>query len=124
MSKRNTRQRQAILSALTQADRPLGPGEILDLSQQLVPRLGIATVYRNVRELVESGRVRVVLLPGSPDRYELAGKQHHHHFLCRQCDRVFELEDCTDDFDKVTPYGFHLERHEVTLYGLCAGCSG
>ncbi len=123
MNKRNTRQRQAILSALTQADRPLGPQEILGLAQVSVPRLGIATVYRNVRDLVESGRVGVVLLPGSPDRYELAGKHHHHHFLCRQCDRVFELEVCTDNFETVTPQGFNLERHEVTLYGLCAGCS-
>ena len=48
MSKRDTRQRRAILSALTQADRPLGPREILDLAQLLVPRLGIATVAKAV----------------------------------------------------------------------------
>ena len=123
MTRRNTRQRDAILGALEDADRPLGHTEILELAQRNVPRLGIATVYRNVRELVDAGRIRAVRLPGSPDRYELAGKHHHHHFHCRECDRVFELEDCTDDYSRVTPRGFRLENHEVTLYGLCSSCS-
>ncbi|MEJ2084195.1 MAG: transcriptional repressor [Acidobacteriota bacterium] len=123
MSRRNTRQRTAILEALTESDRPLAPPEILELARQSVPRLGIATVYRNVRELVEACRVRVVQLPGSLDRYEMAGKDHHHHFHCRGCDRVFELDDCTHDFSAATPRGFHLERHEVTLVGLCPICS-
>lgn len=124
MTMRNTRQREAILGALSQAGRPLGPQEILVFAQQFVPRLGIATVYRNVRNLVESGQIRVVLLPGSSDRYELAGKHHHHHFHCRECDGVFELDGCAEDFSGVTPSGFRLERHEVTLYGLCPACSG
>lgn len=122
MTKRNTRQRAAILGALTRADRPLGHGEILDLAKQVVPKLGIATVYRNVRALVAGGQIRAVPLPGSPDRYELAGKQHHHHFHCRSCDRVFELPSCVDDFSSVAPQGFRLEDHEVTLYGLCSTC--
>ena len=124
MSRRNTRQRAAILEALTESDRPLGPAEILELARRSVPRLGVATVYRNVRQLVAAGRVRVVQLPGSLDRYEMAGKHHHHHFHCRSCDRVFELDDCTHDYAASTPRGFHLEHHEVTLIGLCSTCSG
>lgn len=122
MNRRSTRQRRAILDALTEADRPLAPTEILGIARSSVPRLGLATVYRNVRELVEANRLRIVQLPGSPDRYELEGKHHHHHFLCRACDRVFELDDCNDDFSASTPPGFRLERHEVTLVGLCSTC--
>lgn len=120
---RRTRQRDAIWLVIERAARPLGPGEILEMAQQEVPRLGIATVYRNIKALVDEGRLRVVELPGRSDRYEVAGKEHHHHFHCRLCDGVFEVETCPGDFETLTPAGFRLEEHEVTLYGLCASCS-
>lgn len=120
---RRTRQRDAIWQVLEQAARPLGPQEMLDLAQSEVPGLGIATVYRNIKTLVSEGRLRVVELPGAPDRYEVAGKHHHHHFHCRSCDKVFEVETCSGDFDAITPAGFELEDHEITLYGLCSLCA-
>ena len=87
-----------------------------------VPRLGLATVYRNIRRLTDEGQLHVVKLPGEPDRYEVAGKHHHHHFHCRICDGVFEVETCAGDFSAMTPAGFRLESHEVILYGVCPGC--
>lgn len=120
---RRTRQRDAIWRVLERADRPLGPQEILERAQREVPRLGIATVYRNIKSMVEEERLRVVEVPGGPDRYEVGGKEHHHHFLCRGCDGLFEVESCLGGFEHVTPEGFVLEHHEVTLYGLCGGCS-
>ena len=120
---RRTRQREAIWSALRQASRPLGPREILDRARVEVPQLGLATVYRNIRALIGQGRLRVVELPGAADRYEPAGKAHHHHFHCRSCDGVFEVESCPGGFAKAAPRGFTLERHEVVLYGLCASCA-
>ena len=119
---RRTRQRDAIWLTIERAERPLSPQEILELSRSEVPGLGIATVYRNIKVFVAEGKLRVVELPGAPDRYEVAGKDHHHHFHCRSCDGVFEVETCSGDFDAVTPMGFRLENHEVTLYGLCAQC--
>jgi Fur family ferric uptake transcriptional regulator len=120
---RTTRQREAIWRVLKRADRPLGPREIFECAQREVPRLGMATVYRNVKAMVEEERLRVVELPGAPDRYEVGGKEHHHHFLCRRCDGLFEVEFCVGGFEHITPEGFTLENHEVTLYGLCEGCS-
>ena len=46
---RNTRQRSAIRDVIARAERPLLPQEVLDAAQTLVPGLGIATVYRNIR---------------------------------------------------------------------------
>jgi len=121
---RRTRQREAIWQTFERAARPLGPQETLELARSDVPGLGIATVYRNIKALVAEERLRAVELPGAPDRYEVAGKDHHHHFHCRACDGVFEVETCQGDFDAITPNGFSLEDHEITLYGLCARCAG
>ena len=120
---RKTRQREAIRRAFEEAGRPIGPSECLRLASASVPRLGLATVYRNIRRLLDEGYLRVVELPGEPDRYETADKHHHHHFHCRVCDGVFEVEICPGGFSAMTPAGFQLESHEVILYGTCSDCS-
>ena len=120
---RNTRQRQAIRRIFEEADRPLRPQEVLPAAQSYVPGLGIATVYRNLKVLVADGWLESVALPGESPRYEVAGKRHHHHFRCRTCDRVFEIDGCFTNLVHLTPRGFRLEGHDVVLYGLCMACS-
>jgi Fur family transcriptional regulator, ferric uptake regulator len=120
---RETRQRRAIREAFSEAGHPLSPREILESAQTRVAGLGIATVYRNIRVLQEEGEIVAVELPGEAPRYEQAGKDHHHHFHCRQCDRVYEVEGCPGNLRSVTPDGFQLENHEFVLYGLCDLCA-
>ncbi len=120
---RDTPQRRAIRDVLAGAGRPMSPEEILVAGRQLVSGLGIATVYRNLKLLTENGWLSPVALPGEPTRYEVSGKPHHHHFVCRQCDRAFEIDDCPSDFGMKVPSGFRVDSHEVVLYGLCAACT-
>lgn len=117
---RNTTQRRAIRAALDGAGRPLSPNEALGIARKMVPGLGIATVYRNLNALVEEGSVVQVSLPDESPRYEMAGKEHHHHFRCRKCHGVFEVAGC--GVKAKVPRGFRVERHEVVLYGVCSKC--
>lgn len=119
---RQTRQRRTIRSVLQQAGRPLSPTEILAACREELPRLGLATVYRNLKALVASEWLHVVELPGAAARYEVADKGHHHHFHCRYCDGVFEIDDCPGNLAALTPPGFDLEHHEVFLFGACPDC--
>ena len=121
-SQRNTRQRAAIRAAFERAGRPLSPQQVLDAAQAEVDGLGIATVYRNVKALVEEGWLVPVELPGEPTIYEESGKGHHHHFRCDSCTRVFELDGCLPNVNRLAKSGFSVRRHEVVLYGLCADC--
>jgi Fur family ferric uptake transcriptional regulator len=119
---RNTRQRAAIRDAIAQAARPLLPHEVLEAAQPLAPGLSIATVYRNLRAMQEDGSLHAVMLPGENPRFELAGGGHHHHFQCRHCQRVYEVEACPGDLSALAPPGFTVDDHELTLYGRCANC--
>ncbi|MGA2264803.1 MAG: transcriptional repressor [Phycisphaerae bacterium] len=120
---RKTSQRRALLQAFQKAGRPLGPQEVLDLATPHARGLGIATVYRNLRALAEQGVLKAVSLPGeSTARYELGGKAHHHHFHCRVCHQVYEVEGCPGRIEPLAPRGFVLEDHEIVLYGLCSVC--
>lgn len=119
---RKTAQRAAIAEVFKQTRHPLTPQEILDRAQKQVPKLGIATVYRTVKSLSEEGELVPVDAPGEPTRYEGAGKQHHHHFSCRNCGRMFEMEGCPGGIAALVPEGFEMEDHEFIVYGRCKTC--
>lgn len=120
---RDTAQRRAIRRALEEAGRPLGALELLESSKSFAPKLGIATVYRNLKALVKEGVITVVELPGQPPRYESAGKDHHHHFLCERCGKVYELGGCLGGVKELLPRGFRLSSHELLLHGRCRNCA-
>lgn len=101
----------------------MSPEELRERARRSAPRLGLATVYRHIRRMLERGELRAVPLPGAPDRYEPAGKGHHHHFLCRACDRLYEVDDCPGRLDELAPRGFQTDGHDLVLYGRCAGCA-
>lgn len=119
---RQTRQRAIIREVFENANRPLGAPEVLAGAQRHMTRLGIATVYRTIKALVDEGWLVSVDLPGEPPRYELAGKGHHHHFHCRDCGKMFELNGCVDNLKRLLPPGFNISGHEVLLYGQCSTC--
>lgn len=122
IERRSTRQKEAIRSAFENAGRPLSPQQVLDLAQNEVDGIGIATVYRNIKALVEEGWLSQVELPGGSPVYELAGKAHHHHFQCDRCSQVFDLKGCLPSIHKLAGSKFWVRTHEITLYGLCADC--
>lgn len=120
---RSTRQRAAMRSAIEAAERPLSPQEICELAQAEVPALGMATVYRNLKLMVEAGEIEAVVLPGDGARYEPTHRGHHHHFQCNECKRVFDVHECPGNLDRLAPKGFTVEHHELTLYGRCDECA-
>ena len=122
MEKRNTKQKAAIREAFVTADRPLSPEEAHSCAQLHYPGLGTATVYRNIQALVDEGWLQMVVVPGDSPRYEVAGKEHHHHLQCNGCGKLYELEGCIPTFKPKLPRGFRVTGHEFFLYGICSAC--
>jgi len=120
---RETKQKRAIKRVFLESGCPLAPEEVVQEGQRFADTLGIATVYRNVRRLVEEGWLSTVEIPGGAVRYELASRPHHHYFLCRYCERAFDVHGCPQGIDTLAPEGFQVESHEIVLYGICPACS-
>ena len=120
--KRKTSQRAAIEQVFCQLDRPLGIEEILETGRMAVESLNQATVYRNVKLLLENGWLKQVCHPSLGTLYERTGKGHHHHFHCRVCNRVYDLPGCALNEREAAPSGFLVEDHECFLFGVCPAC--
>jgi len=119
----NTQQREVILSVLTEAARPLTREEILSLGRQQIPRLGSATVNRAIREMTAAFQVIGVEFSGQPRRYELPAESEHPHFICRRCDRVFDLPVAMQLPQVHAPKGFVVTGGEIVYAGTCPDCS-
>lgn len=126
---RKTQQRETLQAVLHKAGRPLNVPEIHELALAMMPKLGIATVYREVKRLAEEEAIARVDIPGeNAPRYEMrhdhGHHHHHHHFKCESCERVFDIEGCALPAAALKlPKGFTQRDHEITIYGTCSRCS-
>ena len=121
--RRNTTQRMAIEKVFREHERPLGVDEVIKHGRKLVASLNQATVYRNLKILVDDGWLVRITHPSLGVLYERTGKGHHHHFHCRECNRVFELPGCTLKEEEAAPDGYIVEGHEIFLFGVCPSCA-
>ncbi len=123
-TRRRTRQREAVRLAFLDNPRPMTPREVLDAAQNHHEGIGIATVYRTLKLLCRDGWLVSIELPGEQVTYYERAQEHHHHFVCRVCERLLKVEACITDSAELAPPGCVVEDHEFLLYGVCADCAG
>lgn len=90
-------------------------------------KVGLATVYRALQSLVESGEVDQVQTDAGEAAYRLCSGTHHHHLVCRQCGRTVEIEGPAVErwADRVgAEHGYADVSHSVELFGICPTCQG
>lgn len=91
--------------------------------------VGLATVYRVLNQLEQSGILRRSRLDPAHATYELAGGEHHDHLVCTHCGHIEEFHDPGIEQRQrqlARQRGFELVEHSLALYGRCRrpGCSG
>ena len=123
MAQRDTVQKRVVREAFESAKRPLRPEEVFVRARKRRPQIGMATVYRSIKSLIAAHELCAVELPGGATYYEIFRNEHHHHFHCRACEQVFEVESCPASMKDFSLPGFKVERHEMTLFGLCKSCT-
>lgn len=122
---RMTQQRRVILEELRRKNNHPGADEIYERVRKRLPRISLATVYRNLDVLCELGEIQRLELSGSMKRYDGIAKKHY-HIRCIGCNRVDDapiapLNTLEDDLYGTTV--FEIIGHNLEFTGLCPQCS-
>jgi len=120
---RLTEPRRAILSALVDNHGPFSAEEIHRLFCKKV--CDLVTIYRCLSSLTAAGIIRRCEFGDGTARYEISGKEgHHHHVICRKCKKIEILDDCElENIDRVaTRRGFVDITHSLEFFGICPSC--
>jgi Fur family ferric uptake transcriptional regulator len=119
---RATAQRRAIYGLFAGATNGhLSAEEVFLRARVELPELSRATVYNALGELAEGGLLGVVEGPG-PRQFD-ANVAPHHHFRCRGCNALSDIEPGDIELT-LRERGFEVERSHVLLEGLCPQCAG
>lgn len=124
---RNGGARRAVIEHLGTQSCCRSAQEIFDGIRSHGGRVGIASVYRALDQLVERSLVQRVELGDGVSRFEPshAGGEHHHHLVCDDCGVVEpfvdpDLEHALEAAAERLEVG--MRAHEVVLHGHCGGC--
>ena len=86
--------------------------------------IGIATVYRNLRRMANSGSIKKI--SGLEEAEHFDHNTHtHYHFLCKKCNRVFDIDakvapEIIENTQKET--GFIINFYDIVFHGICKDC--
>lgn len=123
-ARRQTRKRAEITSALAATEEFTSAQSLFAHLREGGASIGLATVYRTLNDMAESGDVDVARTESGEQLYRLCGAAHHHHLICTGCGQTIEIQAPLEEWlgQVAATYGYADIRHVVDLYGLCPEC--
>jgi Fur family ferric uptake transcriptional regulator len=125
---RMTRQRQAILQVMDDAEQHLDVDQILERAKKLDPEVHLVTVYRTIELLKRHALIDeldLLHLRGDRHYYESHGPRDHIHVACLRCGKVREFESRLYEQLKeqiARDFGMKVTVSRTEVGGYCADC--
>ena len=124
--RRNTWQREAVRGALATTPGFVSAGALHVRLHNEGVAIGLATVYRCLNDLAESGEVDALTTAGGEVQYRACSAGHHHHLICRSCGKTVEIdaERVEQWAERVaSEHGFSEVTHVIDIFGRCGDCA-
>lgn len=123
MAEKHTIQRRVIMEELSLLKSHPTADELFQIVRIRLPKISLATVYRNLAELAAAGKIRKSELPGGKAHFETK-LEPHFHLRCVHCEAIEDLplsRSEIEDFlkDKVTR---RILDFDLCFSGLCRSC--
>lgn len=126
----NTKQSEAILNYIVSLDgEHITAGQIRKHFDEKGFPIGLATVYRHLNKLVESGRVRKYTIDGIDGfcyQYIIdEDSREYFHLKCDKCGALFHLKCgmldgiCQHVYEG---HSFQINETKTVFYGKCVNC--
>lgn len=119
-----SKQRESIKTFLAgRKDHPTAE-TIYTCLRETHPHISLGTVYRNLALLTELGEIKKISTGDGPDHFD-GDTTSHHHFVCRKCQQVIDMEmDNIDGIIDTATKNFdgQIEGYVTNFYGVCEHC--
>lgn len=117
-------QRERIYRAVIESDAHPTANMVYDLVKREMPRLSLGTVYRNLNQLADAGRLKKIPLADGSCRFDKTTGTHS-HIICERCGCVNDvtlppMQSFASAIAAET--AFTLHSCDVTLRGVCPAC--
>jgi Fur family ferric uptake transcriptional regulator len=119
-----TRQRRVILDELGRLTTHPTAEELCQLVRRRLPRISLATVYRNLDILSQQGMIQKLETAGLQRRFD-GNAAEHWHVRCIHCGRVADVTGAPSAVDRT---GLRADRDyeiigvRVEFIGICPDC--
>jgi len=125
MDYKRSRLREELYEKLSMLNTHPTAQELYEMVRTDFPKVSLATVYRNLKILVDLEEIVRVEIPGDSERYETR-LDNHYHMICEGCGSVMDIPleietSLNSRVEAITPY--KVSRHRILFYGLCERCS-
>lgn len=116
-----TPQRLAILEYLENNKEHPSAEDIYNALKPKFPSMSFATVYNTLEVLTQKGVVKEIIVDPYKKRFD-PFTHTHHHFICRRCKRVFDVE--IDIFPSIPEElkSHEVEDFQIVFLGICRAC--
>ena len=119
-----SKQRESVLQALRENVVHPTAEYIYDIMSKSDNPVSLATLYRNLNQLTEAGKIKKIDGLENSAHYD-HNTSEHYHFICTECKKVFDVPaEVADSVVKNTEEktGFVIQSHDVIFRGLCNNC--
>ena len=116
-----TPQRLSILSYLETHMMHPTADEIYSALKKSNPSLSKTTVYNALESLKNNNIIQSLTICGSEHRFDFRNDTHH-HFLCKSCGRIIDIEIMCPNMNKVTQFGHKVDEIHGYFKGTCKEC--
>ncbi|MGW8185464.1 MAG: Fur family transcriptional regulator [Candidatus Moraniibacteriota bacterium] len=122
MAERLTNQKQIILDYLQNTKSHPCAEEVFQAVKKKLPRISLGTVYRNLDNFVQKDTIKEI--SGETKRFD-ADLSQHHHFVCKKCQHVFDLDNFNPNLKKIEKKTQSIglcHSYQIFVYGICKKC--
>lgn len=122
---RRTAQKEAVRRALDSSPGFVSAQQVHRLLHDAGTPVGLATVYRQLNALAETGSADTITAPGGQLFRACPPGSHHHHLVCENCGRAEVLDPPSESWIKAVAkkHGYTVTRHVFEVFGLCPECA-
>ena len=85
------------------------------------PSLSKTTVYNSLETLERYGIIRSLTICSSELRYDFKTTMHH-HFLCKKCGKIIDIDIACPNIEKIAEYGHRVDEVHGYFKGICKDC--